>query len=717
MSTKRSGEFEDAAQPAKEIKLETPEVEPPKTGSKTKVLVQNLTNKVKEADLAKLFADNGLSVTRINKPNGRSTATLHCPSVEAAEAVAKLLDATPDIARGQLKCRVLKPRDQMQQAVIDEAENGSDGEPVDLALAIANQTTPLWKRPYFSQLFRKRDYTFKQLNSVTETVMGIRGVKPESLAKVQWLRDLSKVKMTERNAGIAAAKQRRIEALAEVGLPPYEELKARNEPISPETLEIVKSIHARIPAPFHDNAPCHVLATVPSPVLDGYRNKCEFGFGTDADGQPTLGFMAGKFSRGTVTVGPPDLCRHVSPVAKALVTAMRDHVRSHPQWPVYNRVTKSGVWRLLVTRTHASGENMVIVQYDPTGLSDEAKAELRRGLCDLFPTTVSADSPVPAIRSLYVQESTDLHNGLNPALPFHLIQGEPHVYENLLGLRFQISPNSFFQANTRGAERLYAIVRRWAMGQDSPYTLAVDREDPLRYFKGAADEEDAIAAARLEAERVKRDAQLEIDDAAATAAAVPSDAVLLDLCCGTGTIGLSMAGAFRRVVGIESIPSAIEDAKLNAAANGITNVTFHAGRVEDLLPKQLTELRAEAETRGVPSTAVAILDPPRPGLDASAISAVRTCAAISRVVFIACDLKSSKSNIVDLCRPPTNKFPGEPFRPVRAVPVDLFPHTEHCEVVVELVRDPEAPKAEPEAKGQKIEAEAEPEKVEPEAEA
>lgn len=84
---------------------------------------------------------------------------------------------------------------------------------------------------------------------------------------------------------------------------------------------------------------------------------------------------------------------------------------------------------------------------------------------------------------------------------------------------------------------------------------------------------------------------------------------------------------------------------------------------------------------------VAVLDPPRAGVHPSVIRSIRSCEALDHVIFIACAFKSSLPNFVDLSRPTTNKFGGFPFIPIQAIPVDLFPHTEHCELIVELERE------------------------------
>ena len=157
--------------------------------------------------------------------------------------------------------------------------------------------------------------------------------------------------------------------------------------------------------------------------------------------------------------------------------------------------------------------------------------------------------------------------------------------------------------------------------------------------------------------------------------------VLLDVCCGTGTIGLAMASEVRRVVGIESCASAVEDARRNAALNGVANVSFVEGRAESVLSDILRTLTPR-ELEGV----VAIVDPPRAGLHPDVVKGLRACGQLRRLVYVSCHAPGFVSNAVGLCRPPSKSFVGEPFVPLRAFPVDLFPDTEHCELVVVLER-------------------------------
>ncbi|TKC36961.1 hypothetical protein EI555_004982 [Monodon monoceros] len=217
------------------------------------------------------------------------------------------------------------------------------------------------------------------------------------------------------------------------------------------------------------------------------------------------------------------------------------------------------------------------------------------------------------LTSLYFQESTTTRCSHQQS-PYQLLFGEPHIFEDLLGLKICISPDAFFQVNIAGAEILYRTV-----GELS---------------------------------------------------GVNSNTVLLDICC---------------VLGIELVEQAVEDARWTAAFNGITNCEFHTGRAEKILP-QILKSKEDGQL------IVAVVNPARAGtanvflpLDYQVVQAIRNYGAIRILVFVSCKPHGEITrNIIELCCPPNSakKFLGEPFVLRQAVPVDLFPHTPHRELVL-----------------------------------
>ncbi|XP_030873066.1 tRNA (uracil-5-)-methyltransferase homolog A isoform X2 [Leptonychotes weddellii] len=203
-------------------------------------------------------------------------------------------------------------------------------------------------------------------------------------------------------------------------------------------------------------------------------------------------------------------------------------------------------------------------------------------------------------------------------LPLEHVAGDRCIHEDLLGLTFRISPHAFFQVNTLAAEVLYTVIQDWAQ--------------------------------------------------------LDTGSTVLDVCCGTGTIGLALAPRVKRVVGIELCQEAVEDARVNARNNELSNVEFHCGRAEDLVPALVSRLASQQ--------LVAILDPPRAGLHSKVILAVRKAENLKRLLYVSCNPRAAMGNFVDLCRAPSNRVKGSPFRPVKAVAVDLFPQTPHCEMLL-----------------------------------
>ncbi|KAI9333666.1 S-adenosyl-L-methionine-dependent methyltransferase [Obelidium mucronatum] len=383
---------------------------------------------------------------------------------------------------------------------------------------------------------------------------------------------------------------------------------------------------------------CPLEDIVPSPIIDDYRTKCEFTIGFDLDGKRAVGFLLGLYKDGVTTVLPPTDCKNVPAAAKFVATTLQDFIQTS-ELAVYDRVSKEGFWRLLQVRSHTTGDVLVIVQVNPANVSDDVKKATLDSLSELFQKTGK-------VTTFLVQESSEKHNGFIEGAPMKVWFGDGVIYEELLGLRFRISPTAFFQVNTEATNGLYGRVRQWCQ---NPAPFPTDESEA---------KEDEVAAVPESKKNI----------------------VLLDLCCGTGTIGLTMAPEVKKVIGVEMVAEAVEDAKFNANLQNCKNVTYICSKVEDAMKEVFSKHVKEGDE------VVAVLDPPRAGVHSAVIQAVRACKGINRVVFVSCDFEAAMSNFIDLCRPNSKKFQGRPFRPIRSIPFDLFPHTPHCEFVMELAR-------------------------------
>lgn len=116
-------------------------------------------------------------------------------------------------------------------------------------------------------------------------------------------------------------------------------------------------------------------------------------------------------------------------------------------------------------------------------------------------------------------------------------------------------------------------------------------------------------------------------------AQIDENTVLLDVCCGTGAIGICLSKTAQKVIGIELLETAVENAKINLKLNGLNEAKceFHAGRAEELLPNIVREY----STKG--HKIVAIVDPPRSGLHRDVLKALRTCKGLDRLVYVSCN--------------------------------------------------------------------------------
>uniref|UniRef100_A0A8C6ZSK4 tRNA (uracil(54)-C(5))-methyltransferase n=1 Tax=Nothoprocta perdicaria TaxID=30464 RepID=A0A8C6ZSK4_NOTPE len=358
------------------------------------------------------------------------------------------------------------------------------------------------------------------------------------------------------------------------------------------------------------------------PVINGYRNKSSFSVNQGPDGNPkTVGLYVGTGRGGNIVCVRADRMENIPTKHKQVAQSYEQFLRLSPLQPclLFHR---GGHWRELVVRTGRRGDTMAIVTFHPQQLGQEALAAQKASLKDFF---TSGPGAVCALTSLYFQEST-MTRCSHEQSPYQLLFGEQHIFEELLGLKFRISPDAFFQVNTRGAEVLYREVGKLSQAD--------------------------------------------------------GDTVLLDVCCGTGTIGLSLARQVSRVIGIEIVEKAVEDARWNAAFNGIANCEFHAGKAEAVLPRLLSAWEHERPL-------VAVVNPARAGLHHRVVRAIRNCRAIRRLLYVSCKPEGeAMRNFLELCCPPDaqRKLMGEPFIPALAVPFDMFPHTDHCELLLLLTR-------------------------------
>ncbi|MCL2434738.1 MAG: 23S rRNA (uracil(1939)-C(5))-methyltransferase RlmD [Lentimicrobiaceae bacterium] len=217
----------------------------------------------------------------------------------------------------------------------------------------------------------------------------------------------------------------------------------------------------------------------------------------------------------------------------------------------------------------------------------------------------------PQINSLFYVINTKLNDSISDLEPV-LYAGAPHISEMMEALRFKIGPLSFFQTNSLQALELYKIARDFAQ--------------------------------------------------------IAEKDIVYDLYTGTGTIALFVAKQAQKVVGIEYVEAAIEDAKYNAQQNGITNTVFFSGDMKEVLNPNCTKRNGKPD--------VVITDPPRAGMHPDVVARLLEMEPL-RIVYISCNPATQARDITELAKK---------YTVVKVQPVDMFPHTQHVENVVLLVK-------------------------------
>lgn len=334
----------------------------------------------------------------------------------------------------------------------------------------------------------------------------------------------------------------------------------------------------------------------------GYRNKAQYPVRA-SKGR----LVAGFFASGTHRVVGDGSCPLQPEVFSEIVAEVLDYAASHSV-VAYDEESGGGILRhIYIRRADGTGEIMVCpVLRCECAAFGRAFAD---HLTEKFPDVVS-------VYVNYNRKNTNVITGDE----YRLIGGKDHIEDVLCGVRFLITPASFWQVNHDGAELLYRVAREKA--------------------------------------------------------ALTGEESLLDLYCGTGSIGLTMADMAKSLTGIEIVHDAVECARRNAALNGIENAEFFCG---DASETGGILARAERESGRRIDADTVILDPPRKGSTPELISYISE-RGIGRVVYVSCNPDTLARDCAEFIRR-GYKLCGE------VTPVDMFPRTGHVESVAVLRRD------------------------------
>ena len=355
---------------------------------------------------------------------------------------------------------------------------------------------------------------------------------------------------------------------------------------------------------------------LPSPKQWEYRNKMEFSFGDEVkDGPLTLGLhKKGSFYDILHVSG----CRIVHPDFTKILDGVRDYCAEN-HLPYYHKNSHEGILRhLLVRRAESTGELLAALvtssQYD----ADEMEKHLQKL------SEVLLQLPLQGELTGFLHIINDSLGDVVKSDETRIIYGKDWFMETVLGLQFRITPFSFFQTNTKGAEVLYQRARDYVLS-------------------GAAGSSsgDSVPKSGL------------------------SGKTVFDLYSGTGTIAQILAPVAGHVIGVEIVEEAVEAAKENAALNGLDNCDFIAG---DVL-KVIDEIEEKPD--------YIVLDPPRDGIHPKALQKIIDY-GVPEIVYISCKPTSLARDLVVLQE--------RGYRVKRVSCVDMFCSTVHVESVCLLTK-------------------------------
>jgi 23S rRNA (uracil1939-C5)-methyltransferase len=338
-----------------------------------------------------------------------------------------------------------------------------------------------------------------------------------------------------------------------------------------------------------------------------YRNKLEYTFSNHR-------WLTGEeTAEDRVIENRNALGFHVSGRFDRIVDVEKCYLQEEPSNLIRNTVKAFALARGLSFYDHNTNEGLLRNLVIRTATTGELMVVL----------SVQYDEPevYEMLDDLYskVKGITSLMYVINPKLnetlydqEIKLYKGQDHIIEEMDGLKFRIGPKSFFQTNTLQALQLYRKTKEFA--------------------------------------------------------GLTGNEIVYDLYTGTGTIANYVAGAAKKVVGIESVPEAIADAEINAALNGITNTVFRTGDMKDLFNEAFTSEHGRPD--------VVITDPPRAGMHENVVAQLLK-AAPERIVYVSCNPATQARDV---------KLLSEEYNLLKSQPVDMFPHTHHIENILLLER-------------------------------
>ena len=349
-----------------------------------------------------------------------------------------------------------------------------------------------------------------------------------------------------------------------------------------------------------------------------YRNKLDFGCAnkrwltaeqlkdeTLLKDTPAIGFhITGAFDK----ILPIEKCWLMDDLHNQIRNKILEYAKSN-NLSFFDLRQQTGLLRDVIIRNSASGEWMVIVQIHIDHSEDQ---EMINGQWSKVKGLLQhIAEEFPQITSLLYLDNQKCNDTIGDQ-EILVFKGEDHIFELMEDLKFKVGPKSFYQTNTEQAYHLYSVAREFA--------------------------------------------------------GLTGNELVYDLYTGTGTIANFVAKKAKKVIGIEYVPEAIEDAKINSQINGIENTLFFAGDMKDILTDDFIREYGRPD--------VIITDPPRAGMHPDVVKTILN-AVPERIVYVSCNPATQARDLQLL---------DVQYKVSEVQPVDMFPHTPHVENVVLLIK-------------------------------
>jgi len=398
-----------------------------------------------------------------------------------------------------------------------------------------------------------------------------------------------------------------------INIPYEEQLKIKENQVKESLFHIEK---------LQEHIPFEVIE--PSPIIDWYRNKVEFSFWKfisakyDMEQHFNVWFhKQWEFSK----IEDFDGCPLIDEFQNIVFKEVKDFAKQ--SWlPVYDSMRQTGFFRhLMIRKTHFTNQMMLIL-----GFNDAFSDNLDNEISQIETFFKELGEKYPEIKSIYLSYNS---NKADIAIwDLELIYWKEYITEELHWLHFNISPKSFFQTNSSGAEKLYSMVTDYITPPPTGTSLEKGR------FKSL------------------------------------SEQVVLDLYGGTGTIGMifSKAGA-KEVYSVEMVKSASEDGKKNAQLNKLENINFVCAKVEDFLWNYLDEWK---------KADLLVIDPPRVWMHPNALPNILKF-DVKQIIYVSCNPATLARDLDFIMKNSTYKIE-------KVWAMDMFPDTSHIETVVSLIK-------------------------------